>query len=323
MADIEFGDFDHSQGQLGGHLPLLNWAGAALSVGLIAGLAIWGYKLTVRNVAGVPVVRAIEGPMRILPEDPGGQLAKHQGLAVNQVQAVGAAEAAAERLILAPEPIALIDSDKPIAAAPLPSVQTVKPDAESVVPAVAPPAPIVADIVQEDAPDTIDQLIQQVALNVSQSASQPAKSSSAAVEVEEAATVDVLPASVPGLKKSLRPTPRPAAELLAAEKAKVALRPATSAVSEEVDVSAIPAGTRLVQLGAFDSAEIARSEWTRIEAQFPQYFNGKTRVVQRAESGGRVFYRLRAIGFADLSDARRFCSVLLAEETACIPVVVR
>ncbi len=51
--------------------------------------------------------------------------------------------------------------------------------------------------------------------------------------------------------------------------------------------------------------------------------NGKDRLIQRAESGGRTFYRLRAMGFDDLADARRFCSALVAEEAACIPVVVR
>nr|MCW1951240.1 SPOR domain-containing protein [Octadecabacter sp.] len=32
---------------------------------------------------------------------------------------------------------------------------------------------------------------------------------------------------------------------------------------------------------------------------------------------------LRATGFSDLSDARRFCAAMSAEGAACIPVVVR
>ena len=46
-------------------------------------------------------------------------------------------------------------------------------------------------------------------------------------------------------------------------------------------------------------------------------------MIQEAESGGRTFYRLRALGFDDLSDARRFCSVLVAENADCIPVTAR
>ena len=52
---------------------LAGLAGALTSVALIAGLAIWGYRLAVRDVTGVPVIRAMEGPMRVAPEDPGGQ----------------------------------------------------------------------------------------------------------------------------------------------------------------------------------------------------------------------------------------------------------
>ena len=37
-----------------------------------------------------------------------------------------------------------------------------------------------------------------------------------------------------------------------------------------------------------------------------------------ATSGGRTFYRLRAMGFEDLSDARRFCSALVAENAECM-----
>ena len=55
-----------------------NWAGAAVSLALVVGVGIWGYKLLVRDVTGIPVVQAMEGPMRVAPEDPGGTLADHQ-----------------------------------------------------------------------------------------------------------------------------------------------------------------------------------------------------------------------------------------------------
>jgi hypothetical protein len=96
-----------------------------------------------------------------------------------------------------------------------------------------------------------------------------------------------------------------------------------TAASTEIDPASLPAGTRLVQIGAFDSPETARAEWTRLEARFGDYLYGKGRVIQRASSGGRVFYRLRAHGFADLSDARRFCSAFVAQNVDCIPVVTR
>jgi ornithine cyclodeaminase/alanine dehydrogenase-like protein (mu-crystallin family) len=68
---------------------------------------------------------------------------------------------------------------------------------------------------------------------------------------------------------------------------------------------------------------VARAEWQRLRAALGDLLEGKSRVVQKAESGGRTFFRLRAMGFEDLADARRFCSALKAENIDCIPVVTR
>ena len=114
------------------------------------------------------------------------------------------------------------------------------------------------------------------------------------------------------MKRSLRPQVRPAS-----------FAPVTAQVepSLDIDPADIPAGTRLVQLGAYDSAEVARAEWERIAGRFDSFMDGKQRVVQKAEKAGRTFYRLRAHGFDDVADARRFCSALVAQNAACIPVV--
>jgi hypothetical protein len=90
----------------------VNLAGAAVSLALIAGIGVWGYKLVVRDVSGVPVVRAAEGPMRVQPESPGGRPAAHQGLAVNEVAGQGTAAPPPDRLTLAPRPVSLRDEDE-------------------------------------------------------------------------------------------------------------------------------------------------------------------------------------------------------------------
>ncbi|MGY9047141.1 MAG: SPOR domain-containing protein, partial [Rhodobacterales bacterium] len=90
---------------------LTNWAGAAISLALIVGVGIWGTRVVLRDVSGVPVVLAAEGPMRIAPEDPGGEFADHQGLSVNDVAGNGIASDTADRLTLAPRPLELSEED--------------------------------------------------------------------------------------------------------------------------------------------------------------------------------------------------------------------
>ena len=59
--------------------------------------------------------------MRIRPENPGGQLARHQGLAVNAIAAEGIAEGPVDQVVLAPRGAALTAEDQPVvqAAAPV------------------------------------------------------------------------------------------------------------------------------------------------------------------------------------------------------------
>ncbi len=317
MAEMDIDGFGMGRADRGSGAaaPLLNWASAAISVGLIAGLAIWGYRLMVLDVTGVPVIRALEGPMRIQPDDPGGRQALHQGLSVNRVQAAGSAEPAAERLILAPEPVALIDSDAPVpSSAPLPQADPQPPAEDAAQPAPRLPPTQVA----VENPDTMEALARQVALDVATSGSH-----GGAADTATDPGIAAISASDPGVSVSLRPMPRPAPGVIAAALARAQTVREQTPGTPEVDAASVAVGTRLVQLGAFDSPEVARAEWDRLAERFSEYFADKSRVVQRTQSGGRVFHRLRAMGFADLSDARRFCSVLLAEEAACIPVVMR
>jgi hypothetical protein len=85
----------------------VNWAGALMSVGLVVGMSVWAVQLLMRDVSGVPVIEALEGPMREPPADPGGTQAPHQGLAVNRIAEGEEAQPVPDRLVLAPPPIEL------------------------------------------------------------------------------------------------------------------------------------------------------------------------------------------------------------------------
>lgn len=317
--------------------------GAAASVALVVGVGVWGYKLVSRDVSGVPVVRAIEGPMRVQPDSPGGRPADHQGLAVNTVAAQGTAAPPPDRLVLAPKPVSLSEDDAPINELE-PTPAAVK-DAGQ-------PVTLSEEAVASFQSGAVDALVAELTQGVeplvenSEPASVEPTQVAAIVqpspvsltdEVEEVAIdpADLIalqpdPAvlSAPGVRQSLRPQVRPARAVLSGGSDSATLTAAINAAVEtaaglDIDPETLPVGTRLAQLGAYDTPEVARAEWDRLNTRFGDYMDGKKRVIQKASSGGRTFYRLRAMGFDDLSDARRFCSALVAERADCIPVTTR
>jgi hypothetical protein len=309
MADVDFDDF--GSGYAGpadgrGRLQrMVNLAGAVSSVALIVAAAVWGYKLAVRDVSGIPVVRALEGPMRTAPDNPGGDIVDHQGLSVNDVAEVGTATPLPERLVLAPRPVELTVEDAP-GLAPI---------------ALDEPAPTL--VAMREAQD--------LALgetNAVQSAVEMALT-----DALTDAGVDAAPLAEGALARSLRPQPRPGSEplqLAAADPlpdAPAAPQPAAQpavqpAVQSGVafDPAALAVGTPLVQFGAFETVADAEAEWAELQARFGDLMATKAMVVQPASSAGQQFFRLRGHGFESEDDARRFCAALLAENAACIPV---
>ncbi len=272
---------------------LVNWAGALVSVTLMAGLAFWGWQLLVRDVTGVPVVRAIEGPMRIAPEEPGGEVAEFQGLSVTRVGSEGTEEEPTDRVVLAPPPIQLTDEDLPVAA--------LIPDT---------PASAEVPVVEEQPRSAIEMAIAEA---LSQTDVAPAPAAQGALGAPVAG----------GLARSPRPPARPRFEA-GRISTMMPVTPASATLpQDEVDPATLSPGTRLVQLGAFATEDEARAAWSTLDDRLGDYMVGKSRMVQEASAGGSTFYRLRAVGFDDLSDARRFCAVLVAEQANCIPVVYR
>lgn len=329
MADVEF---SHGMGAYGREREvsrneelspnaltmMTNVAGAVVSLALIAGIGVWGYKLMVRDVSGIPVVRAAAGEMRVRPDDPGGQVARHQGLAVNAVAAEGVAAGPVDQVMLAPRDTDLAQEDQPISAttvAPVEQPEPLAPAAESVGGAKRIPARVDSTLAENLQSGAIDAVVAELTAGVTPLAgdADTAAETVAAQELSEVPSAETQETSLAQLVK--RPRLRPNAPATLQSAAFVAETP-----TAEIDAAAIPAGTRLAQLGAFDSADVARSEWARLEGRFGTYLQDKSRVVQQAQSGGRTFYRLRAMGFVDLADARRFCSAFKAEGVDCIPV---
>jgi hypothetical protein len=300
---------------------LANVAGAGVSFALVIGIGIWGYQLLVRDVTGIPVVRAASGEMRVRPENPGGELAKHQGLSVNVVAAEGTAGKPADELHLAPKPVDLLPEDGVLQAAVIaPELLDLTRDGQV---AVLNTLDVAAALNSGNVDDLVAQLTRGVTPLSDLSADTNAvvaSLSTAVIDEVRAAEAQVAAAvDAPGVRQSLRPKRRPAVRAVVIPAAMSVANPATV----EVDAASLPVGTRLAQLGAFDSAEVAREQWDVMQGRFGDYMGDKRRIVQKATSGGRVFYRLRVMGFADIGEARRFCSALVAENADCIPVVTR
>lgn len=276
----------------------VNLSGAAMSLGLIAGVAVWGYQLIMRDVSGIPVVRAMQGDMRVLPDDPGGDIAVHTGLAVNELIAAGEATGPEDRLILAPSA-----PDLPL---------------EDLQPPVPTPVPIAAPVDQaQTSAETLPAAAPDLAPAAAPSMNTDASADDVLAMLDEIVTEQGAAANPPprAITRAIRPVPRPARAPSAA---------AAPSASGEIAVSTadFAAGTELVQLGAFSSPSVAAQEWDRLQARFGALMAGRERVIQVSNQTSGTWYRLRASGFADGDDARRFCAALQAEGAECIVVVV-
>lgn len=277
------------------------WIGAVLSLSLLAGAIGWSYKLVVRDINQIPIVRAQLGPLRVAPDNPGGLTAANQGLSVTQL-AVNEKPLLSDEINLAPAAEIL---NEEISASLLREVDKLNQIDETY------------EIKEINAENTIsldgssgamkgetasktESLVAQVAFSQKK------------VEIENAVSLALSITSEfdPSLT-SLRPKTRPRS-----------VKQNRELIVSKEPMSKLPIGSAIVQLGAFDSKSLAESEWRRFEKLLGSILAPKQMIIQKAESGGKIFYRLRASGFNDISDARQFCTAI-SDKVACIPVVTR
>lgn len=291
MADLDYDHFDDGYAAAEPRFARFSQlGGAALSVALILGGVVWGYKLAMRDVTGIPVIRAVGGPMRVAPTNPGGSETSHQGLAVNAVAAAGTALPLPETLVLAPKPMELADED-------IAGMDPLEPAGGAEVAATSAAVAEIAPVTALE-PAALPQPVPEALPATQEDAVAAALAEALGLEEPAAATNGDVVASLDAVSE-------------------------TSAPAAEIAYDTIAPGTLLVQLGAFDDQDKARAEWARLSANFAELMGGKSLVIQPAQSGGKTFYRLRAHGFASDDDTRRFCTAMLAENATCIPVAQR
>ncbi len=256
---------------------------AILSFTLIAGIVLWSYRLGVRDANDLPVIKAMEGAVRVQPEDPGGTQADNQGLEVNGVLANNEAPPVSSEVSTAPGATELTEEDAAQGTlnGGVDSANSETSSGESVEAMIA--------ALGETPSETIGEVVPEVDL------------------------------------ASIRPQPRPETldtEITPSEEVFTAIAPETTETAAATTPT-IAIGTRLIQLGAFDSQEIAEAQWLAVLTANADLLGGKEHVIQEATSGGRLFYRLRVVGFAGLEESRAMCSALQPREVPCIPVTAR
>ena len=281
------------------------WTGAALSLFLLAGAIGWSYQLIVRDVNQIPIVRAQLGPLRVAPDNPGGLTAANQGLSVTQL-AVNEKPLLSNEIYLAPA--AEILNEENLALKVKEEYESNKVDGAFEIKEVNAENSMNLEALPDQ--KEVDSRSNDVGV-LSKAAFSQKK-----IEIENAVSLALSITNDPDKSLSwLRPKIRPVGFYR------------NGNITEDQIVSnepmpKLPIGSAAVQLGAFDSKSLAESEWQRFEKILGSILIPKKMVVQKAESGGKIFYRLRASGFSDISDARQFCTAI-SDKVACIPVVTR
>jgi len=274
---------------------IMHWLGSVVSAALLAGGVYWAFSIASRDVTQIPVVSAQITPIREAPENPGGKATENQGLNVTQVAAMENPPVA-ETIVLAPVAQPLADEDLPTVER-LQMASSILATAQEVETELAVDMNALADAIiagKKPLSDVQPMPVRIEGANIEQA-------------LRLALAVDEKPSGISPPRTTIRPKLRPSA---------------TQAAVRLPAAPAIAAGSALVQFGAYDSQSVAEQEWTRISAKLASFLGTQTRVIQEVESGGRKFYRLRAAGFNDIGEARRFCSAV-SEKAECYPVIAK
>lgn len=270
----------------------LRWIGAVVSVSLVLGVIYWGFLLGQRDANEVPVIRAMEGNARIVPDDPQGTQADNQGLAVNEVLAETTPSVVNTSTTLAPSAQTVTVEDETMSALEVVPDQPAS-DAEPIVvdaatlmveinPAVVVPTALDGMTMPIRRPDNFLQK-------------------------------DPISDAIEGLLQELIPE-----EGDTSFETPDLARPVPKYGNPLLDP-----GAALIQLGAYNSLEDARDIWIEYLGEHGDLLSNSQRFIEPIETGGRLLYRLRAAGFDGLDQTRAMCAALDARGVDCISVTVQ
>ncbi len=312
----------------------LNLLAALASFGAFAMLIQWGFTLSTLDPSDIPVIKKAEGPARVAPDDPGGEIVGTQGLALNAIQSKGAAESTSEQVVLAPraepfqpEDVAGIDIENRL------------PEATE---AAANVEEIIADALKNDVQGTLTMAseLSEDLKKADETAMAKAKALFGITDdaqtgeevVAKTATPEVVeekPTEVAQTPENdplaIRPKRRPSELKAVAKVEPEAPEAPKTAPKEVVKVAAVQdsnkpkAGTPVIQLGAYLSDQIADSEWGRLSSRHGDLLGKFTRYkTTTVAANGKTYHRLRLHGFADDAEAKSLCVAIKARGADCL-----
>lgn len=270
----------------------LRWIGAVVSVSLVIGIIYWGFILGQRDATEVPVIRAMEGNARIVPDDPQGTQADNQGLAVNEVLAETTPSAVNTSTTLAPSAQTVTAEDESLSALEAVPNQSTSSGGPIVVDAATLLVEINPAAVAPTAPDGMTMPIRRP---------------------DNFLQKDPISDAIEGLLQELVPE-----EGDTSFETPDLPRPVPKYGNPLLDL-----GAALIQLGAYNSLEDAGDVWTDYQNEHGDLLSNTQRYIEPIETGGRLLYRLRAAGFDDLDQTRAMCAALDARGVDCISVTVQ
>jgi cytoskeletal protein RodZ len=249
------------------------------------------YRSGVRGAGEAPVpvgspvgeIKAAPGAQNQQPADPA------QGLQIYKAEGNAGTAAPAQTTFAPPpeQPQPRPAPTTPVAAAPIAPVASAPSPA---VTAVAKPAPAPAP---------------PVAVRAAPVAAVPAP---APAKPAPAAVAPAKPAAAPA---------RPKDDVVALLDAKPEAK-AAKPVAAPAPGTPVAHGAAVVQFGAFSSAALAGTEWSKLAKAYPSEMTGKGKLVESVDKDGKTLFRGAVSGFASRTDAVAFCAKLKTDGKACI-----
>lgn len=245
-----------------------------------AGLGAGGYALLGHRPHAIPVVEADNHPLRIRPDNPGG----------NTV-------AGGEEQIMGGNGHGQVDAMAPAPEAPMPQALRAQIEAARTPP--APPAqPVSLAAPPPPPPATVSDIPDRPASPPPHVAARPP-----------------VPGRLPA--SSVRPVPVASAPLAGAVPPAAGASTPNAGTVAAVGSTPAATGNAQVQLGALESEQAAVAEWQRLTHRMPDLLGSRRPAVLRAEREGKTLWRLRTGGFSDVAAATAFCAQVRSKGTVC------